>query len=86
MPIAELDCLLGTQSARPDRKCEVQSASGSFVKLTRASDGSFVDGDGMGDGEFAFRVTTVDGSLYAESFTWSEALVGKLVQGKANFP
>jgi expansin (peptidoglycan-binding protein) len=64
---------------------EVQSANhASFFALRRASDGTFNDDGGFGDGPFALRVTAIDGSVAVQSF---DTLVpGALIAGTANFP
>lgn len=71
----------------PIARVEVMGAHHAYAALSQASDGSWVDDRGVGEGAFSIRVTGIDEQAVTMSLTWSGAgLAGQLIEGSANFP
>ncbi len=81
---------LWVRNARlPIAKIEVQSANHKdWFALRRAGDGTLNDDGGFGKGDFTFRITSIDGKVVTEKFTWptdAAGVTGKMLIGKTNF-
>jgi expansin (peptidoglycan-binding protein) len=72
----------------PLKKVEAKSKNhGSFVELTRGTDGTLTDASGFGKGPFTIRLTSVDDKTLEEPFEWPAAgVAGQMLTGKSNFP
>jgi hypothetical protein len=70
----------------PVESVEVMGVRHGYTAATRQSDGSLVDGRGVGKGTFSIRVKAVDGQMVVDTFAWPSAgIAGQLLSGAGNF-